>query len=95
MIKNCQFDFPSPYWDDVSDVAKDLIRSLLVRDPQKRLDAEQLLSHPWVIGEGTPRKQLPNVTQQIKEYNTRRKFKRATYLVMAANRFSNILKLNK
>ena len=75
MIKNCQFDFPSPYWDDVSDVAKDLIRSLLVRDPQQRLNAEQLLAHPWVIGEGTPRKQLPNVTQQIKEYNTRRKFK--------------------
>lgn len=75
MIKNCQFDFPSPYWDDVSDVAKDLIKSLLVRDPAARLNAEQLLSHPWVIGEGTPRKQLPNVTQQIKEYNTRRKFK--------------------
>ena len=56
MIKECQFDFPSPYWDDVSDVAKDLIKSLLVRDPSKRLNAEQLLAHPWVIGEGTPRK---------------------------------------
>jgi len=56
MIKNCQFDFPSPYWDDVSDVAKDLIKSLLVRDPSKRLNAEQLLAHPWVIGDGTPRK---------------------------------------
>lgn len=56
MIKNCEFDFPSPYWDDVSDVAKDLIKSLLVRDPQARLNADQLLAHPWVIGEGTPRK---------------------------------------
>ena len=95
MIKNCQFDFPSPYWDDVSDVAKDLIKSLLVRDPAERLNADQLMAHPWIIGEGTPRKSLPNVTQQIKEYNTRRKFKRATYLVMAANRFSNILKLKE
>ncbi|CDW88495.1 protein kinase domain containing protein [Stylonychia lemnae] len=119
-IKNVQFDFPSPYWDDVSEVAKDLIKSLLVKEPSLRLNAEQLLSHPWIIGDGTPRKQLPNVTQQIKEFNTRRRFKvsdhfiqptifqikiqtngfksqfqlqRATYLVMAANRFSNILKL--
>lgn len=56
MIKNCEFEFPSPYWDDVSDTAKDLIRSLLVRDPAKRLNADALLAHPWVIGEGTPRK---------------------------------------
>jgi len=33
MIKNCTYDFPSPYWDDISDVAKDLIKSLLVREP--------------------------------------------------------------
>ena len=26
MIKTCQFDFPSPFWDDVSDDAKNLIR---------------------------------------------------------------------
>jgi serine/threonine protein kinase len=75
MIKNCEFDFPSPYWDDVSDMAKDLIKSLLVKDPKKRLDAEQLLEHPWVRGISTPRVSLPNVTQQIKEFNARRKLK--------------------
>ena len=75
MIKNCQFDFPSPYWDDISDMAKDLIKSLLTKDQNKRLTADQLLAHPWIIGEGTPRKELPNVTQQIKEFNARRKFK--------------------
>lgn len=75
MIKNVQFDFPSPYWDDVSDMAKDLIKSLLVKDPKKRLTAEQLLEHPWVSGVATPRVSLPNVTQQIKEFNARRKLK--------------------
>jgi hypothetical protein len=43
MIKGCEFDFPSPYWDDISDMAKDLIKSLLVKEPAKRLNAEQLL----------------------------------------------------
>lgn len=40
MIKNGEYDFPSPYWDDISDMAKDLIRSLLVVDPSKRLNAQ-------------------------------------------------------
>ena len=91
MIKNVQFDFPSPYWDDVSDVAKDLIKSLLAKDPNQRLNAEQLLEHPWVRGISTPRVLLPSVTQQIKEFNARRKLKRAAYSVMAAIRFRNIL----
>ena len=75
MIKNCTYDFPSPYWDDISDVAKDLIKSLLVREPTQRLDADKLLAHPWIVGEGTPRKELPSVTQQMKDFNARRKFK--------------------
>jgi calcium/calmodulin-dependent protein kinase-4 len=75
MIKNCEYDFPSPYFDDISDMAKDLIKSLLVKDPSKRLTAEQILSHTWIVGEHTPRKELPNVTQQMKEFNTRRRFK--------------------
>jgi hypothetical protein len=33
MIKNGQYEFPSPYWDDISDMAKGLIRQLLVVDP--------------------------------------------------------------
>ena len=51
MIKNCEYDFPSPYFDDISDMAKELIRSLLVKDPSKRLNAEEILAHPWVVGD--------------------------------------------
>jgi hypothetical protein len=40
MIKRGEFDFPSPYWDDISDMAKELIRSLLQVDPVKRLNAD-------------------------------------------------------
>jgi calcium/calmodulin-dependent protein kinase I len=50
LIKDCQFDFPSPYWDNVSEEAKDLIRKLLVIDSDKRLSAEQILQHPWLSG---------------------------------------------
>jgi len=40
MIKQGKFDFPSPYWDDVSDQAKDLIKQLLVVEPKNRMTAE-------------------------------------------------------
>lgn len=33
----------------VSVGAQDLIRNLLVVDPQKRLSAEQILKHPWIV----------------------------------------------
>ena len=42
------FEFPSPYWDNVSEQAKDFIRKLLVIDSSKRLTAEQALNHPWI-----------------------------------------------
>ena len=35
-IKNGIFDFPSPYWDTVSEVAKDMVRRLLTVDPEQR-----------------------------------------------------------
>jgi calcium/calmodulin-dependent protein kinase I len=40
MIQEGQVEFPSPYWDDISMSAKELIRLLLVKDPSKRLNAE-------------------------------------------------------
>jgi serine/threonine protein kinase len=47
-IMNCEYEFPSPYWDKVSEAAKDLIRKILVQDPSKRLTAEEMFEHPWI-----------------------------------------------
>ena len=52
-IKTASFDFPSPFWDDVSDLAKDLVRKLLVVDIAKRLSATDVLKHPWVRDGGS------------------------------------------
>jgi len=78
-IKKGKFDFPSPYWDDISDMAKDLINNLLVVDP-------------WVLGEMTPRKILPNVTDKIREFNSKRKFRRVAMMAIAAGKFNSALK---
>ena len=75
LIKKGEYDFPSPYWDSVSEPAKDLIKNLLVVDPTKRYDADKILAHPWIVGEKTPRKQLPNVTSKIREFSAKKEAK--------------------
>jgi len=75
LIKKGEYDFPSPYWDNVSEPAKDLIKNLLVVDPTKRYDEDKILSHPWIVGEKTPRKQLPNVTSKIREFSAKKEAK--------------------
>lgn len=43
-----QYTFLSPWWDDISQSAKDLISHLLTVDPDKRYDIHQFLNHPWI-----------------------------------------------
>lgn len=50
-IKHGKYDFPSPVWDQISEEAKDIIRNLLVVDPSRRWNSDQLLRHPWILGE--------------------------------------------
>jgi serine/threonine protein kinase len=44
-----QFDYPQPYWNHISDDAKDLINHLLVVDAKKRYTAKQALEHKWIV----------------------------------------------
>jgi len=43
-----QYTFLSPWWDDISKSAQDLISHLLTVDPDKRYDIRQFLNHPWI-----------------------------------------------
>lgn len=43
-----QYTFLSPWWDDISKQAQDLISHLLTVDPDKRYDIQQFLHHPWI-----------------------------------------------
>ncbi|EFA83771.1 protein kinase 1 [Heterostelium album PN500] len=46
-VKRGGFSFPSPYWDGISDEAKELIKSLILVDVEKRLTIDQALAHSW------------------------------------------------
>jgi len=47
-IMRAEYDYPSDYWDDVSQTAKDFIDHLLVVDPEKRMTTKQALKHKWL-----------------------------------------------
>ncbi|XP_041116229.1 serine/threonine-protein kinase DCLK1a isoform X2 [Polyodon spathula] len=49
-----QLDFPSPYWDHISDSAKELITLMLQVEVDQRYSALQVLDHPWVNDDGMP-----------------------------------------
>jgi len=42
MIKKCQYDMTKPAWANISDDAKDLIKRLLVADPDKRIGPTEI-----------------------------------------------------
>lgn len=50
-IKNVDFNFDAPVWQSVSNEAKDIIRKLLVKNPEERLTPDEVLSHPWIVGD--------------------------------------------
>jgi len=90
-IKKGQYDFPDPYWTDISASAKDLVRQLLTLDPKKRLTAVKMMDHPWIAeGKASTTKFRSQHTQLIAVIQARKILKRAVHMIIAANKFSNM-----
>ncbi|XP_052423426.1 serine/threonine-protein kinase DCLK1 isoform X1 [Carassius gibelio] len=67
-----QLEFPLPYWDNVSDSAKELIVSMLQVEVDQRYTALQVLEHPWVTNDGVSENehQLSVAGKIKKHFNT-------------------------
>ena len=48
MIINKELEFPEKEWAKVSEEAKDLVKKLLDKDPNKRPMAQEVIMHPWI-----------------------------------------------
>ena len=90
-IMQAKYDFPSPYWDKISQGARSLVEGLLVVDVSKRLTATQALQHKW-IKEAAAEPALPETQEQLRKYNAMRKFKKAAQVVMAVEVMRHISK---
>lgn len=77
-ILKAEYEFDSPYWDDISDSAKDFICHMMEKDPLKRYTCEQALQHPWICGDTALDKNIhESVSAQIKKNFAKSKWKQA------------------
>ncbi|XP_065133177.1 death-associated protein kinase 3 [Paramisgurnus dabryanus] len=47
-ISAVNYDFDEEFFSNTSELAKDFIRRLLVKDPKKRMTIDDSLQHPWI-----------------------------------------------
>lgn len=65
-----QYTFLSPWWDDISKSAQDLITHLLTVDPEKRYTITEFLAHPWIRASGpTPREEKKKPEGMLKAFD--------------------------
>ncbi|GLV37690.1 Calcium/calmodulin-dependent protein kinase I [Carabus blaptoides fortunei] len=75
-----EFEFDSPYWDEISDSAKDFIRQLMCVNVEKRFTCRQALSHPWISGNAASNKNIHGtVSEQLKKNFAKSRWKQAYY----------------
>ncbi|XP_066574552.1 serine/threonine-protein kinase DCLK2 isoform X3 [Amia ocellicauda] len=64
-----RLDFPSPYWDNITDSAKELIGRMLQVNVEARYTAEQVLAHPWVADDAAMENNMKvEVTGKLKKH---------------------------
>ncbi|XP_048874383.1 caM kinase-like vesicle-associated protein isoform X2 [Brienomyrus brachyistius] len=73
-----EFEFDSPYWDDISPAAKELVCKLMEVDPMLRVTAQNALTHDWIAGQGASEKNLKDgVCAQFKKNFAKAKWRKA------------------
>ncbi|NWI90408.1 DCLK2 kinase, partial [Pitta sordida] len=64
-----KLEFPSPYWDNITDSAKELISLMLHVNAEARYTAAQILSHPWVSDDASQENNMQaEVTGKLKQH---------------------------
>uniref|UniRef100_A0A672PY81 CaM kinase-like vesicle-associated protein n=1 Tax=Sinocyclocheilus grahami TaxID=75366 RepID=A0A672PY81_SINGR len=73
-----EFEFDSPYWDEISPAAKELVCRLMEVDPMLRITAQNALSHGWIAGNGASEKNLKEgVCAQFEKNFAKAKWRKA------------------
>ncbi|XP_076840591.1 caM kinase-like vesicle-associated, like [Brachyhypopomus gauderio] len=72
------FEFDSPYWDDISPAAKELVCKLMEIDQMIRITAQEALWHEWIAGNAASEKNLKEgVCAQFEKNFAKAKWRKA------------------
>lgn len=83
-----EFSFNQPEWDDVSDTAKSLIKSLLTKDIDKRFSAKEALLHPWINSvrpNNVEKKTVRHIANNLKKFYADQKIQQVTLAYIVHN----------
>uniref|UniRef100_A0A8C8SM35 non-specific serine/threonine protein kinase n=1 Tax=Pelusios castaneus TaxID=367368 RepID=A0A8C8SM35_9SAUR len=88
------YEFEEKYFSETTEMAKDFIRLLLVKEPRNRMTAAECLVHPWI--KPLSRKQAASRSRSsinmknFRKFNARRKWKLSYNMVSACNRLCHL-----
>lgn len=93
-IRQGEYSFGSPYWDDISGEAKDLISRMLTVKPELRISTKQILMDPWFTKMEVSKIQLfkRQYTESLELFTGMRKLKRGMTAIVATNRLKASLR---
>jgi serine/threonine protein kinase len=90
-IINVKYEFEEADWKNISSDAVEFIRSIFVKDPNKRPSVRELLAHPWMTGVHAPQNtsdhpDLSNAKSRMSSTQARKKMREAIESVMFISR---------
>uniref|UniRef100_A0A3P9LTU5 Calcium/calmodulin-dependent protein kinase IGa n=1 Tax=Oryzias latipes TaxID=8090 RepID=A0A3P9LTU5_ORYLA len=85
-IMRAEYAFHSPFWDDISESAKDFVRNMMEKNPLKRFTTEQALRHPWIAADTAKDLDIyPSVCEQMEKNFAKSRWKQAINAATAIN----------
>ncbi|XP_071450473.1 death-associated protein kinase 1-like isoform X2 [Hetaerina americana] len=92
------YSFDEEYFDQTSDLAKDFIAQLFIKDPRKRACVTECLQHPWIqpktSNQEIMRKEKRINIDNFKAFQARRRWKLSLQVITLCNKLSRSAKLN-
>uniref|UniRef100_A0A3B3R0F1 Death-associated protein kinase 1 n=1 Tax=Paramormyrops kingsleyae TaxID=1676925 RepID=A0A3B3R0F1_9TELE len=91
-VSAVSYEFVEEFFSNTSNLAKDFIKRLLIKDPKKRMSIQESLQHPWIKPKDTlqalTRKESAVNMEKFKKFAARRKWKQSVRLISLCNRLS-------
>jgi len=85
-----EFEFDSPYWDDISEEAKDFIRKLMCVNVDQRLTCNCALEHPWITGTQSERNIHATVSEQLKKNFAKSRWRQLMHAIVMVHKMQRM-----